>query len=233
MKIESPILIVSDLHLGSEMSRVKEILELFTRIEFRTLILNGDILDNLNMKFMSPEHWQFIFALRHFLEAGKAVVWVQGNHDVFARPFYKAIGVKTMTQLPFEWNGKKCLVIHGHQFDKFLIKNEIVSTTMNRSYRIIQKLDGNRQLVSRFMKKRYKSWMRVSKRVAKGATKYAAEREAKYVFCGHTHQRMVQKIGGVTYVNSGSWADRPCSYILLKEKEILLKDFQSKQHRSQ
>jgi UDP-2,3-diacylglucosamine pyrophosphatase LpxH len=226
MILKSPIIIVSDIHLGSEMSRVKKVISLLSSASFESLILNGDILDNPNMKFLHPEHWQFLFLLRKFIDEGKKVVWVQGNHDMFARPFFKSMGLKTAIQLPFEWNGKKCLAIHGHQHDKFLIKNTIMAITMNRSYRIIQKLDGENQIVSRFVKKRYKSWMRVSKRVAKGAAKYAETHGANFVFCGHTHQRMIQKIRGITYVNSGSWADKPCSYVLLTEKEIFLKDFE-------
>lgn len=217
---ESPILIVSDLHLGTKISRAKELMEFLKNMEFGTLILNGDILDCPNLKLLKADHWKFFLMLKGFLKSGKRVIWVAGNHDSFAKPLFKAFGIKTATHYVFEWHKIKCLAVHGHQYDKFLIKNGVVSSTFNKSYRAIQKLDGKKQNVSRFMKKRYKLWLRISKRVAKGAAEYAQLKEAQYVFCGHTHEAMTMKMGKVTYYNCGSWADRPCHYIFLNGGEV-------------
>ncbi len=218
MKQESStVLIVSDVHLGSEFSHAKELMAFLGREPFGTLILNGDILDNPNLKFFTPEHWKFIELLQQLKREGKEVVWVMGNHDDFARHFFKSIGIKAKNQYSFEWEGKKCLALHGHQFDKFLIQNRIMATTMNRSYRMIQKMDKTKRKVTRFVKTRYKVWLRVSSRVSKKAIRYATLKRLDYVFCGHTHEKLAMKLGKVHYLNSGSWADRPCHYVILKD----------------
>ncbi len=214
---KSPILIISDVHLGSEFSHARELMAFLERESFGKLILNGDILDNPNLKFFTPEHWRFIELLQRFRQEGREIVWILGNHDTFARHFFKSLGIKTKNQYSFEWNGKRCLALHGHQYDKFLIQNRVMATTMNRSYRIIQRMDRTKRRVTRFIKMRYKVWLRVSSRVAKGAIKYARAKKFDYVFCGHTHEKLAMKMGHVHYLNSGSWADKPCHYIILKD----------------
>lgn len=220
MDTESPILIVSDVHLGSEMARASELADFLKSTDFGTLILNGDILDNPNLRFLKPDHWALLYLFRDFAKAGKKVIWIAGNHDFFAKHFFKGLGLETHTQYSFTWEKQQCMVIHGHQYDKFLIMNPAAAGVVNRSYRLIQKIDGKKRHMSGFVKKRYKVWLRVSKRVAKGAIKYAAPRSVDYVFCGHTHDHLVTTQGRVTYINSGSWVENPCSYIVLKNKEI-------------
>jgi UDP-2,3-diacylglucosamine pyrophosphatase LpxH len=91
---------------------------------------------------------------------------------------------------------------------------------LNRSYRLIQRFDGQKKRMSGFVKKRYKVWLRVFKRVAKGALEYASGKGMDYVFCGHTHDCLTMKAGKATYLNSGCWVDDKCSYILLKDGEV-------------
>jgi UDP-2,3-diacylglucosamine pyrophosphatase LpxH len=220
MDIDSSILIVSDLHLGSRMARAKDLAAFLARTDFGTLILNGDILDNPNLRFLSPDHWQLLTRLREIALSGKRVIWVAGNHDFFAKQFFKSLGIETHTHFSFTWSGKRCVVLHGHQYDKFLIQSEPLATTLNRSYRLIQRFDGQKKRMSGFVKKRYKVWLRVSKRVAKGALEYASGKGMDYVFCGHTHDCLTMKAGKATYLNSGCWVDDKCSYILLKDGEV-------------
>lgn len=217
---ESPILIVSDLHLGSMMARVKELRGFLEHEPFHTLILNGDILDSPNLKFLTKEHWDFLHYLEQISKNGKEVIWISGNHDGAARELFKSLGLKTKMHYLFDWNGKRCLVIHGHQYDKFLIQGKIMATTINRSYRIIQKIDRKDKNVSRFVKTRYKLWLRVSSRVAKGAIRYGTQKNVDYVFCGHTHEKLAMKLGRVNYLNSGSWSEKDCHYIILKDGEV-------------
>lgn len=217
MDPESPILILSDIHLGSDMARADALSRFLETAEFGTLILNGDILDNSNMRFLTPNHWRLLGKLKSIAASGKKVIWISGNHDFFARHFFKAMGIETHMQFSFIWEKKRCLVFHGHQYDKFLIRNEAFAGTINRSYRLIQKFDGKKRRVSGFVKKRYKVWLRVSKWVAKGALKYASQKGMDYVFCGHTHELLTIKQGRTIYMNSGCWVDESCSYIILKD----------------
>ena len=209
------IIVLSDIHLGSDMSRAEDLLATLGRYRFNTLILNGDIFDNSNSKRLRNEHWEFLSYLRGLTEAGKEVIWVAGNHDRFAKDFFSLIGAQTCTEYIFEHAGRRYLVIHGNQYDKFLIKNEFMSDTLGSSYRMLQKLGGKKQRVSRMVKRRYKSWLRLSHRVAKGAIQHALSRNINVVICSHTHQYMKTESHGVEYLNTGCWADRPSSFITI------------------
>ena len=53
-------LILSDVHLGSEVSRAREATELLSNVNFRRLVLLGDIFSDLNFRRLTSEHWKFL-----------------------------------------------------------------------------------------------------------------------------------------------------------------------------
>jgi metallophosphoesterase superfamily enzyme len=57
---EVDTLIVSDIHLGSEVSRSKQLLDVIKQFQFKRLILNGDVFDDLNFKRLSKSDWKFL-----------------------------------------------------------------------------------------------------------------------------------------------------------------------------
>lgn len=218
-------IIVSDIHIGSEISRVNELMKILKTVSLKRLILDGDIFDGENPKRLKKDDWEFLSLLQALINKNIEVIWIQGNHDGFAKSFFQMIGIKICREFQFIFDGKKCVVIHGHQYDRFLIKNRIMSTTMNASYRMLQKMDRGKRRTSRFMKKQYKFWLRLSPRVIKGAVKYAISRKAQVVICGHTHQHMDKMIKGVRYINIGSWTDSPSSFLVLGKNGMKLEVF--------
>ena len=50
---EVDTIIVSDIHLGSEVSRSKQLLDTISHFDYKQLILNGDVFDDLNFKRLS------------------------------------------------------------------------------------------------------------------------------------------------------------------------------------
>ena len=76
-------IIVSDLHLGSSVSRGKRLLELLHAYTYRRLILNGDVFDDLNFKRLTKDDWRFLSYIRKMSnpKRGIDVVWVIGSHD--------------------------------------------------------------------------------------------------------------------------------------------------------
>lgn len=219
------VLVVSDVHLGSDMSRVKELTRFLGERTIKKIILNGDIFDSANSRRLHNEDWEFLSLLRERSGNGTEIIWIAGNHDVSTKNFFALVGAQVCSEYIFSYNGERYLAIHGHQFDRFLIKNEMVGTTMGMPYRLLQKIEGKKQIVSRFVKRRYKSWLRLSKRVARGAASHALNKNIKNVVCGHTHQPMDMVVHGVRYLNSGSWADSPASYIAFAEGEVVVKSF--------
>jgi len=76
-------LILSDVHLGSELSRARDALDVLESHRFRRLILLGDIFADLNFRRLTSEHWMFLTHIRKLSNPKRRVevVWVEGNHD--------------------------------------------------------------------------------------------------------------------------------------------------------
>ena len=82
-KKETETLLISDIHLGSDLSRPDALLATLKQYTFRRLILLGDILDDMNFHRLPANHWELLAYLRTLCEPERniEVVWVEGNHD--------------------------------------------------------------------------------------------------------------------------------------------------------
>lgn len=216
-------LILSDVHLGSEISRAKDALNLLKSTSFRRLILLGDIFNDLNFRRLKKEHWQFLSYIRKLSNPKRnvEVVWVEGNHDLGLSDLMShLVGIPVYQQYMWEHHGERCLAIHGHQFDRFVVNNFLVSRVGEALFLWIQKMDAGKKRFSRFLDRLNTRWLRLSDKVAKGAIHYAAHHGATRVFCGHTHVPLESERDGVKYFNSGSWIDKRCTYITLDDSGV-------------
>ena len=69
-----------------------------------------------------------------------------------------------------------------------------------------------------YLKNNSKHYARAIDIVAEGAAKYADEKGANVVFCGHTHHPEHKKIGNIDYYNSGTMQSNIGSCITLGEQ---------------
>ncbi|MBI5402061.1 MAG: UDP-2,3-diacylglucosamine diphosphatase [Ignavibacteriae bacterium] len=215
-------IIISDVHLGSEVARPRQILEMLTQYTFDRLILLGDIFDNLNFARLKKNHWNLLSYIRKLSNPKRntEVIWVEGNHDDgLAEIMSHLIGIDVYKEYAWSTNGKKYLAIHGHQFDRFLNENFIISAIASFIYDRIQRWGNEKQTVARFLKNKSKGWLRLAKKVADGAVEYGRHRNADIVICGHTHKADMYEYPekNMVYYNSGCWTDLPSSYILIYE----------------
>ena len=138
---EIDTLIVSDVHFGSELCNAELLLEVMSKFKFRRLVLNGDIFDHLNLEFEEKtrhlRNGQRPRVKKHRLKKSHLnalsfisglskpendceVVWIEGNHDEgISYIFSSLIGATVYNEYMWEFAGKKCLAIHGDQFDQF------------------------------------------------------------------------------------------------------------------
>ncbi len=212
-------LLVSDIHLGSAVSRAHDLLAELKKHSFRKLVLLGDVFDNLNFKRLRDDHWELLSYIRDLTKPEMAVevVWILGNHDAPLESFSPFIGAEGTSEFLWKHAGKKYLAIHGHQFDSFLRRNKIFSTVAAYMFLTVQKFSGANQKFPRFLKKLSKGWLRLSKQVGQKAMAYAHTKGATVVFCGHTHKAIHFSSGAVRYFNTGSSTDIPASYITIAE----------------
>lgn len=217
-------IIVSDIHLGSRVSRSRELRRTLENFNFKRLILNGDIFDDLNFKRLSRADWDFLSYIRLISnpQSNIEVVWIRGNHDnLFIDVTAHFLGIKVYEEYEWTNNHIKNLALHGDQFDDFIVNNKILTDIVSYLYLLIQKIDSKKQRAGRLVKRLFKTWLRVANKIADKAALYAKTKEVQNIFCGHTHIPSMRKYdGGVTYYNSGCWTDVPSTFITIKGEDI-------------
>ena len=219
-KNKTHTLIISDLHLGSMVSRPSDILSFLKNYEFEKLILLGDIFESLNFGKLGKNDWRLISYISE-LSKRKKVIWVEGNHDRGLTEIFNSLtNVSVYKSYSWKYEERKYLAIHGHQFDNFLSNNVVISFIANQIYKGIQLVDFNDKRISHYVKRRSKGWLRLSEKVARRALLYAKLQSVDYIFCGHTHKSKKIKQGRIAYYNSGCWTDIPSTYITLDAELI-------------
>src|SRR5215470_9887992 len=119
---------------------------------FRRLILLGDIFCDLNFARLKKEHWNFLSYIRKLSNPKRdvEVVWVEGNHDQgLSHLMSHLVGVRVHQEYFWEYEGKRHLAVHGHQFDRFVLNNELLSRLGASVYLMLQKLDSRSGAFSR------------------------------------------------------------------------------------
>ena len=221
-------LILSDLHLGSEISRAEQATRMLRENRFRRLILLGDIFSDLNFGRLTKPHWKFLGYIRKLSnpKRGIEVVWVEGNHDRgLSNIMSHLVGVKVYEEYEWEFEGRRHLAVHGHQFDRFAVNNLLLSTVGTFLHLQLQKLDFKGKAFSRFLDRLNARWLRLSTKVAAGAMAHARLRHADRVFCGHTHQATCSERDGVAYYNSGSWTDFPPTFLTIDSDGVRIHEY--------
>ena len=221
-------LILSDVHLGSDVSHAREAVRMLEGQSFRRLILLGDIFSDLNFRRLKKEHWQFLGYIRKLSnpKRGVEVVWVEGNHDLgLTDVMSHLVGVKVYQEYAWDYGGKKHLAVHGHQFDRFIVNNLLLSHIGTALHLLLQKLDLKGKPFARFADRANTSWLRLSKKVCAGALLHARFKGAERIFCGHTHQAMHREKDGVDYYNTGSWTDTKLTYVTVNEEGVQIHEY--------
>ena len=224
-------LVLSDLHLGSEVSRARDALRLLKRYYFERLILHGDIFCDLNFGRLKRDHSRLLSFIRKLSnpKRGIEVVWVEGNHDRgLSLVMSHLVGIRVYQQYAWEYRGVRHLAIHGHQFDRFLSDNAVLGSLASAGFLLLQKLDFRQQRLVQLVDRLDTRWRRHSSKVAAGALAHACAQNAQRVFCGHTHQAMHRIEGGIEYFNTGCWIQATATYITVDEKGVQIHEYEER-----
>lgn len=213
-------LIISDIHLGDRSTRCHEVLKVLNNYSYERLILNGDILNGLFFNRLHAEHWDILSKFRK-LSKHCEVVWLHGNHDAAADILSRLLGITVRDKYVWHSADKKFLAIHGHQFDRFLHDNIIISHLAFFFYDWLKRINPDGYII-RQIKKRSQTWKRNSFEVARGALRLGRLMAVDFVFCGHTHVISTAENGGVKYYNTGSWIEKPSAFVTITGNEVKL-----------
>ncbi|HEX7896085.1 MAG TPA: metallophosphoesterase family protein [Terriglobales bacterium] len=223
-------IILSDLHLGSEVSRAPAALKMLKSASFNRLILLGDIFSDLNFGRLKKEHWQFLGYIRKLSNPKREieVVWVEGNHDHgLTQVMSHLVGVRVYQEYSWEFEGMRHVAVHGHQFDRFVSSNRVLSTFLAGLHLTLQKASFGKKRMIGFLERFDTAWLRLSAKVAHGALLHARSRNAHRVFCGHTHEALSLKRDGIEYYNSGSWTQDVPTYVAVDHQGVRIWEFRT------
>ncbi|MEY3386447.1 MAG: hypothetical protein RIR53_1258 [Bacteroidota bacterium] len=211
-------ILVSDLHLGSDVARSRALVMMLKTHSYKRLVLNGDVFDDLNFKRLTKDDWKVLSLLRRLSNPrrGIEVVWIVGNHDGgVAEILTHLLGVPVHEEMVFTVAGKRHLAIHGHQFDRWITKHVTITAIASALYLLLQRLDPKHR-VSRWVKRTSKKWLRLSDKIAHDAVSHGRRNHSvQFVHCGHTHMPTIKQVDDMVYVNSGCWTDKPSTYVVV------------------
>ncbi|MGD0577210.1 MAG: metallophosphoesterase [Candidatus Staskawiczbacteria bacterium] len=216
----------SDFHMGSGTFNARFFLDTIRKYNYRWLILNGDIYDEgaeLNadekevVAYLKANAWR--------------IIYIRGNHDP-AR-ISKILGIKTRRRFKLTVAGKKIVIIHGHQFDKFLFffTEPRVDWLLAKFFAFLQWIDPNKWHCGKWMDSLH---ARFARHATKAAARYAKRHRRHAIVVGHNHiecaeRKLLGKIRKkpIEYLNSGCWTKKVCSLVAICENgELQLHLFQ-------
>src|SRR5437016_5776701 len=117
MPIKFHSILISDLHFGSPMCRARELQDFLKHIRVKTLILNGDIFEDLKFYRLQHWHWEAFGQIRKISDHCK-VVWIRGNHDEVDTKFMShLLGVKVKGHYSWSVGERKFYATHGDRWD--------------------------------------------------------------------------------------------------------------------
>ncbi len=215
---------ISDVHLGTKHAQVDLLLDFLRESECRYLYIVGDLIDGWELKakwFWRDEYNVLIQKLLRKSRKQTRVIYITGNHDEFLEEFSNLrFGSVTLARQAIHVgaDGKRYLVIHGHQCDGLAHFNRLLDRIGSRFYNWILDLNLYFNRVRRSLGFGYWSVAAYLKFKAKQAVKYASDYEQTIaqmarkqnvhgVICGHIHRAEIKKIGDVQYLNSGDWVE--------------------------
>jgi len=215
---------ISDVHLGTKHAQVDALLSFLRDNECRYLYLVGDFIDGWHLK--SKWHWQdsYNVLIQKLLRKSRKetqIIYITGNHDEFLEQFLGVSFGSVMLArevIHTAADGKRYLVLHGHQFDGLTQFNRVLEKLGTRLYDWILDFNLHFNRVRRSLGFGYWSLAAYLKFKAKSAVKYVTEYEdtmlqmarkhdVQGVICGHIHRAEMKTVGDVAYLNCGDWVE--------------------------
>lgn len=217
-------LILSDVHLGTEECRIREVNDVLKHTDCDKLILNGDIIDGwslLRKGGWTRAHTRFVRQVLKKADKKKTeVVYVAGNHDDLLRSFLPV----TLHRLAIvedhvhESPAGRYLVVHGDVFDVVTRHHRFLAVLGHVGYQTLIKVN---RIYNRYRAWRGREYFSLSKRIkarVKNAVNFVGRFEEQVqhlarrrgcvgIICGHIHTPADKRIGPVHYLNSGDWVE--------------------------
>ncbi|MDO5509117.1 MAG: UDP-2,3-diacylglucosamine diphosphatase [Weeksellaceae bacterium] len=226
MKRKIPLVVISDVHLGTYGSRASELLQYLNSIDPETLVLNGDIIDMWQFKknFFPQNHMKVLKKILDLSSNGTEVIYITGNHDEYLRRFtpFDMGNFALVDKVVLNLNGKQAWIFHGDVFDssiqnaKWLAKlggvgYDILIRINNVINWILVKMGREKFSLAKKIKNSVKKAVKYINDFEQTASELAIDNNYDYVICGHIHMPQMREVvnenGSTLYLNSGDWIE--------------------------
>jgi UDP-2,3-diacylglucosamine pyrophosphatase LpxH len=217
---------ISDVHLGTKHARVDTLLDFLRQCECRYLYIVGDFIDGWQLR--SKWHWEdrynvLIQKLLRKSRKSTRIIYLTGNHDEFLEQFVNVnvnFGSVLLARevIHMAADGRRYLVLHGHQFDGLTHFNRLLDRVGTRLYdwildfnlyfnRVRRGLGFGYWSVSAYLKYKAKAAMKYVSDYEEAIIQMARKQNVQGVICGHVHRAEIRDTGDVVYLNCGDWVE--------------------------
>ena len=216
--------ILSDIHLGTPHSKVREVSHFLKHTRSERLILNGDIIDGWRLR--RGGQWtkgdtKFIRRVLTMIQKRDTeVIYLRGNHDDFLGRLIpmQFERLHLVEDHVLDTARGRYLILHGDVFDG-VVKNMVFLAhlgdmgyafllRLNRAYNWFRQLRGKEYFsLSQAIKARVKQAISFIGKFEDQVAALARERGCVGVICGHIHTPADKMIGDIHYLNSGDWVE--------------------------
>lgn len=217
-------LFISDVHMGTKLSRTSELLEFLKGMKAEKIYLVGDIIDvsGLRRKFYwDSNHNAVIRRLIKLSRRGIKIIYIPGNHDADIKDFsgLDFAGITIQKQdIHKTSDNKRLLVIHGDEFDGVLRSEMFFLYAIgDRSYDMAValsnilgrffKLFGKNWSLSQYLKSKVKNVVKFLNSFEKMLVLKARHANVDGIVCGHIHTAELKTVEGIIYANCGCWTE--------------------------
>lgn len=235
---EIPLVVLSDIHLGTYGCHAKELLQYLKSIQPKTLVLNGDIIDiwSFTKSYFPASHMKVLQQILKMSNQGTRVIYITGNHDEALRKYSDLIlgNFELADKLIMELDGKKTWIFHGDVFDSSTKGYaKILAKVGGKGYDLLILINSFINWFLVLVGKEKRSYSKMIKDSVKKAVSFvsnfettaaeiAIQKKYSYVVCGHIHKPQMKEIknehGKVMYLNSGDWVENLTALEYKKKK---------------
>lgn len=218
--------VISDIHVGSEYSKVEELTDFLKSIDCDKLILNGDIIDGWKLQRNPFGQWKRSYTelikvvMKMMEKQGTQVIYVRGNHDDFLDKLvpFSLPNIRIVSDYEHISSGKRYYVTHGDIFDNISRRMIWLAKLGDYGYSFLLWLN---KILNNYRCKKghpYYSFSQSIKHKVKSAVSYISDFEKELaavasgrhydgIICGHIHSPANQYYDAVHYLNSGDWVE--------------------------
>jgi UDP-2,3-diacylglucosamine pyrophosphatase LpxH len=221
------MVIIADTHIRSKACQARLLLETLRELDFPILVIAGDLTEDDRREpgdvMMNRHQFLLIEYLRDLVSkkgGKKTIVRLAGNHDPYGYDFInRVLGIRTLKEYRWVMNGRKYCAIHGHQFDRLMFRNPILSKAISGNFLLLQRFDTRGRHMTRLLDHFHNRWLRLAETIKAGATQYALDEGLDVIVTGHVHEAIrpsVEEFGKPgEYWCCGDWTGKNCAYIVI------------------